>query len=168
MTTLTITLTLQVPDGVELVDVDASLAAPASSTVHDLFRDVATQSAGVAARVESAPEQYQAVLNSFIERCADELGCRIEVPQAKRDDYLNVYAVGTRGGRVASFMVRESAQFRGPRVEIYCNPDRVAEHPPAEPDLHNHRPVQAKLYLGDPGALDAAVALVKIAIEERQ
>lgn len=67
---------------------------------------------------------------------------------------------------MASFMVRESRGHRGPRYEAYCAPEHAAANPPAEPDLHRGVAVQCKGYLGDSGGLEAAKALLLVAIAE--
>lgn len=165
---LRITFTLIVPDGAELVDVETTLQPAKPDNVDREAERGGPLASNVLRRIETAPPEYQELLQQFAERCQSELGCSVAVPQSKREDYANVYGPFGRKGRVASFMVRESTRLRGPRVEIYCDPGHAASHPPAEPDLHNGRPVQVKIYLGDPGALDAALVLVQIAIEERR
>lgn len=67
-------------------------------------------------------------------------------------------------------MVRHSnnrSKALAPRAEIYCEPSHVERRPPAEFDLHNGTPVQAKIYLDSDEAVDAAVALTAVAIEEK-
>ncbi len=139
-------------------DDDPALAA-IDNTALDATEDV------IAERIGSAPSEYHGVLNEFVTRCRD-LGCTIEAPNGLRTDYLNVYWSGDRRRRVAGFMVRQSSVGRGPRTEIYCLPELAAAHPPAEVDLHNDVPTQVKVYLGDAGAADAAIALVRAAIDE--
>ncbi len=161
MKTMTITITISMPD-----EMDAELAAPSGDAgiALEASSDDTLLSSSVLARIATAPIAYRDVLTEFAERLELEFGCTVAVPTSKREDYLNVYSGKTR---VASFMVRDSNQLRGPRAEIYCAPENAEAHPPAEPDLHNGRPVQAKIYLGDEGAVDAAAALVRIAIDEK-
>lgn len=167
MSNLKITITLNVPAGTEVRDVTTEVISDGIEPAEQ--RQQATpHAAKVAERIATAPAEYQNLLNDFVGRCEQELDCAVEIPPAKRTDYLNMYLKSGRRARVASFMVRESEQLRGPRAEIYCDPAHAPSHPPAEPDLHNGRPVQVKVYLGDPGAIDAAVALVRIAIAEHR
>lgn len=163
MSTLTITLKLNLPDGVTLDGIDASVDEESLAEPVALSGALASS---VADRIGTAPGRYHDLLTELAERCRTELGCAVEVPDGKREDYLNIYGPGRKRFRPGGFMVRESTVRRGPRMEIYCDPKHAATHPPAEENLHNGHPVSVKVYLADEGALDVAIGLMKIALEE--
>ncbi len=153
MSRLTVTIELDVPDGVEVADVRVE------SRTADAVED----------RIALAPKEHQSRLRQFVRRL-ETLGCSIEVPAARRSDYLNVRHPDCRS-RVASFSVRpgysSGERSNAPRVEVYCDPKYVKSHPPAQANLHNGEPVHPKIYLFNAKAVDAAVDLVAISIDEK-
>lgn len=160
-----ITIDLELPEGATVTDVRVDTLEHSQRTGGAPSED-GPLGADVLNRIGTAPPQYEAVLRAFAQFAAEH-GCLVQVPQSKRPDYLNVVAPpNCRRRRVASFMVRESREHRGPRYEAYCGPEHAAAHSPAEPDLHHGVPVQCKGYFGDSGGLEAAKALLLVAIEE--
>ncbi len=97
----------------------------------------------------------------FVELCATQLGLVARLPKSERT-YVNLVPpkrFGTK--RAAAFEIRSG------RVEIYCDPAHADTHPLADEVRHNGVPVAVKVYLTSPAAVDEAITLTRIGLDER-
>jgi hypothetical protein len=151
----------------------AAAAAPAEVTEAALAedeREAADLGANVAERIATAPARFHALLEELADRLQREVGCRLQAPASQRGDYINVFSTTGRRSRVAYFKMTDSRESRGPRVEVYCDPSHASSHPPASTKLSRNtgEALNPQLFLADPGAVDATIALVEIAVQEVQ
>lgn len=87
MSTITITITLDVPDGTQVAVVSAA------GTTAELGLDAAGLPADVRGSIDRlVPSKYRTFALEYLSRCVLELGCTVEIPSGERqDEYLNVY-----------------------------------------------------------------------------
>lgn len=147
---ITITITVEVPEGGTVTVQDASI-----SHEHDR-----------AAPDDGMPfAEANVRLRPFLMRFEDGLRAhdiRIERPDAERQDYRNVFPPpGYGSSRLGSVNIT-SGRYELPRV-----PDLAAEEPLAELYSNKGEPAGTKIYLTSDEAVDAAVRLSVRALEAR-
>lgn len=153
-------LTIEVPDGMDV--------AVHAATVEARPRDAGdgTPAGGlsaVLAEIEAqAPRSTAPFQKQFVERCVEELEVLCSLPEGKRQSYVNAYPPRRFGSkRAASFL------FSSGRVEIYCDPKNAGRSELADVFENNGVPVGAKLYLTSADAVQVAIELVRIGLDER-
>ena len=110
---------------------------------------------------EYAPPTVAAFAADFARRCVSELDLTLELPSGERK-YVNAYPPKRYGSkRAAAFDVKSG------RVEIYCRPENADGRELAEVVTNNNIPFAAKVYLLSPEAVDIAVELTRIGLDER-
>jgi hypothetical protein len=122
---------------------------------------------GVPVAVSRMIEEYAApamapFLMAFADRCAAELSLDLETPAGPRK-YVNAYPPKRYGAkRAAAFDVKSG------RVEIYCRPQNARGRKLAEVVTNNGEPFAVKVYLHSQDAVDEAIALTQIGLNERE
>lgn len=156
MSKITITITLDVPEGTQI---HVETAAP--QVVAD-----AVPPLGVPAEVEDllsrlVPKSMRPHAHAFLERCVVELGCSLEMPEGERRlDYINLYPPQhCRRSRVAALT------YSSTRTAIYTGPIDLVGYTLAQRTMNSGVYAYPKLpHLTSDRAIDEAIALVKIAI----
>jgi hypothetical protein len=154
---IVMTLTLEVEgDGAEIVSVQVGdtprqeSATGVPSPVRELIREY------------SSPAMAPFV-GAFAERCAAELELSLERPESGERKYVNGYPPKRYGAKRAVAFDAKSG-----RAEIYCRPENADGRDHAEAVLNNGVPFAVKVYLQSPDAVDEAVELTKIGLQERE
>lgn len=108
-----------------------------------------------------APRDEARYQLDYIRRAAEELDLEARLPSGSRK-YVNLYPPAAFGRKRASAFQPSSG-----RLEIYCSPDRAADHPDAAVVTHRGEPHAVKIYLRSAGAVDQALSLTRLGLEER-
>lgn len=158
-TQITITLTLAVEaQGAELVSIDvkAPSVTPLAAEAGGVPADVA-----LLVDTESSPAIAPHILR-FAERCATELDLSLQRPESGTRPYVNAYPPKRFGSkRAVAFDARSG------RAEIYCDPAHVSRFGQAEVVTNNDVPFAAKVYLQSDEAVDDAIELTRLGLEDR-
>jgi hypothetical protein len=110
---------------------------------------------------EFAPPPVLQFEIAFAERCTNELGLVLRLPSGQRR-YVNAFPPKRFGSkRAAAFETKSS------RTEIYCSPRNAKGRKYAEVVANNGEPFAVKVYLRSKAAVDEAIELVRIGMEER-
>lgn len=155
-----LTLTLEIEaTGAELLAVRVADSSGSSETTAPLGDDLSP----VARRMieEQAPPSLAPFELDFVERCAVELQLRLEPPSGSRT-YVNLYPPKRYGSKRAANVTTTSG-----RAEIFCDPSHAAAYEHAEVVENKGDPVAVKVYLTSTQAVDEAVELTRIGLEER-
>jgi len=157
-----ITIEVDLPPGAAIGAVRVEPASPDSEAAHP------SPASGVATQVEQrvatvAPRSLHQWIRLYLERVAEEFATSVEIPTGKRTDYLNLYPPAGHPRRRTSSITLTSG-----RTEIYCDPRHAEGRSHAEPDKHNGVPKQVKIYLDSEDAVEEAIELTAIAIEENR
>jgi hypothetical protein len=158
-TQITITLTLAVEaQGAEVVAIDVTAPASVSAAA-----DTGGVSSAVTELIDTnASPALAPHLRRFAERCTAELELSLQLPESGTRPYLNGYPPKRFGlKRAVAFDARSG------RAEIYCDPAHVSRFGEAEVVTNNKVPFAAKVYLQSNEAVDEAVELTRLGLEDR-
>lgn len=156
--TITLTITLEVETGdAEIIDVRlGESAAPPIDSLIGVPGDV------VHMIEEFASPSMAPFQTDFAERCVSELSLDLQTPTGDRK-YVNAYPPKRYGAkRAAAFDVKSG------RVEIYCRPENARRRELAEVVTNNGEPFAVKVYLHSTNAVDEAIELTRIGLDERE
>jgi hypothetical protein len=152
-------LVLEVETGdAEIIDISVG-GSMMSSSLSEPMAD------GIPAEVERmieefAPPSLAQFQQDFAERCVD-LGLDLQPPSGSRK-YINAYPPKRYGSkRAAAFDVKSG------RAEIYCRPDNAKGKKHAEVVTNNDEPFAVKVYLRSAAAVDEAITLTQVGLDER-
>ncbi len=81
MPAITLTITIDVPEGVDSRSPTPTEAATATTVPVNVLERVR----------RLVPTRYREFVERYLERCVSELGCSIEFPSGKRTDYVSVF-----------------------------------------------------------------------------
>lgn len=110
---------------------------------------------------EFAPPSLARFEMEFAKRCKSELSLDLQTPTGGRK-YINAYPPKRFGAkRAVAFDVKSG------RAEIYCRPENAKSRQAAEVVANRGEPVAVKVYLRSSGAVDEAIELTGIGLEER-
>jgi hypothetical protein len=154
MPSITITINLEVPEG---VDVNVSTSTDGSEALE----------AGIPAAVQAkidrlVPSRYREYFEDYVLRAITELGCTVEVPDNDRkDDYLNVYPPARcRRSRVSGITYSSS------RTAVYTGAIPLSGYDHAVETNNNGKYAYPKLpHLDSTEAVDEALRLSAVAIQ---
>jgi hypothetical protein len=156
MATVTITITLDVPDGTN-VTFDAG-----SSATTDAEPGVAGLPSDVQASVDRfVPTRYREHAVEYLTKCVTELGCTVEIPSGERqNEYLNIYPPARcRRARVAGLT------YSSTRTAIYTGPIDLTGYEIAMETLNSGVYTYPKLaHLDSDAAVAEAMQLTRDAI----
>jgi hypothetical protein len=156
--TITLVITLEV-ETADADNIDIRLGEVASPLVETATSKVP---ADVVEMIdEYAPPSMAPFQMDFAERCVAELDLDLQRPTGERK-YVNGYPPKRFGAkRAAAFDVKSG------RVEIYCRPENADGRHTAEVVTNNNEPFAVKVYLQSSDAVEQAIDLTRIGLEER-
>jgi len=152
MPAITLTITLNVPDGTNVTIAEDGITSEGSNSrvPPEIVERVQQQ----------VPARYREWVTLFLERCVIELGCTAEIPGGDRDDYVNVFAPpGYRRARVAGITYSSS------RTVIFAGDIDLSGFQLAQETISAGRYVHPNLlHLDSEQAVEEAIELTQIAI----
>lgn len=149
-------------------------------TDEDVHVDVVTGPAKEALATEegttpSVPPAIEAFVNNngprsllgyeleFLRRCVADLGLSPELPDTNAPrTYVNLFPPKGYGAKRAGVL-----ETRTGRADLYCSPEHVNGRRFAEEITNNGVAVAVKVYLKSPEAVDEAIELAQLVLEER-
>ena len=155
MPTITMTITLEVPDGTEALISTPDAAAPTPAADSGVPADVLE---AIRSRV---PTRFREFVERYVTQCVDELGCVAELARGGRGDYLNMFPPPRcRKARVSGVTYSSS------RTPVYTGAIDLAGYERAVETIDGGRYKYPKLpHLDDDLSVEEAIRLTKIAIE---
>lgn len=156
MATITITITLDVPDGTHVAfDTAANTVADTQGEATGLPDDVQT----LVDRY--VPTRYREYAVRYLTHCVDELGCMVEIPSGERQhEYLNVFPpLRCRRARVAGLT------YSSTRTALYTGAIDLSGYHVAEETLNSGVYAYPKVaHLDSEEAVTEALELTRRAI----
>ncbi len=159
MPTVTMTLTINLPEGASL---DVAVERHEVDGAANRGAGPALYPPEVAEAIEAlTPSRYQKHVRSYLEAAVADLGCSVEVPGGNRTDYFNVFAPPRcRRARVAGITYKSS------RTAVFAGEVDLSRFDHAVETLNSGRYAYPKLpHLDSDGAVHEALELTRIAIE---
>ncbi|MEX2547674.1 MAG: hypothetical protein WD830_07785 [Chloroflexota bacterium] len=111
---------------------------------------------------EFAPPSVAQHAADYARRCVSELNLDLQLPSGERK-YVNAYPPKRYGSKRAS-----AFDLKSGRVEIYCRPQNADGRELAEAVTNDNEPFATKVYLHSASAVDVAIELTRIGLEERE
>lgn len=156
MATITITITLEVPEGTDVA------FGSEVNTVADTHREATGLPADVHTLVDRyVPTRYREYAVGYLTRCVNELGCMVEIPSGDRQhEYVNVFPpLRCRRARVAGLT------YSSTRTALYTGAIDLSGYHVAEETLNSGVYTYPKVaHLDSEDAVTEALELTRRAI----
>jgi hypothetical protein len=155
-----LTLTLEVETGdADIIDVTINgSSVPSSVSDHPTEGGPSTAERMIE---DFAPPPIASFQKDFAERCVSELGLDLQPPSGERK-YINAFPPKRYGSKRAAALNVTTG-----RVEIYCRPENAKTRKFAEVVTNRNEPFAVKVYLRSTAAVDQAIALTRLGLDER-